>query len=126
MRYPKKPLILTEKKFANTIDRYPLVVMACLPNMELTFGNPEPVLEVLAKKYEGKVVFGIVNIEKNKNLASHYDITNAPVFLIFKNRRLVGYLKNDISKRDLEGRIKQNLQDASIDIEGGNMNERAE
>lgn len=109
MRYPKKPLILTGEKFEKTIKRYPLVVMMCLPNMELTFGNPEPVMNVMAEKYEGKVVFGIIDIEKNKGIASHYDITNTPVFLIFNNTRLVGYLKNNGSKKDLDEKIEQNL-----------------
>jgi thioredoxin 1 len=109
MNYPNKPLIFTEKKFARTIERFPLVVLVCLHNMELTFGNPTPVIDSLAKKYEGKVVFGLLNIKKNKKIAVRYDITTAPVVLIFKNQRLVGYLKNDVTRKDIEERINQNL-----------------
>jgi thioredoxin 1 len=115
MKYPKTPLIITEKKFTKTIKRYPLVIMVWLPDMDLTFGNPRPVINKMAEKYEGKVVFGLLNIEKNKEIASQYDIENPPVFLIFKNQRLVGYLKNDVSKEDLEVRIKQNLQSIIVD-----------
>ena len=107
MNYPKTPLILTDKKFARTIERYPLVVLVCLRTMELTFGNPLPVIDIMAKIYEGKVVFGLLNIKKNKKIASRYDITTAPVALIFKNQRLVGYLKNDVTRKDIEDRIEE-------------------
>lgn len=109
MNYPKKPLILTDKKFERTIEKYPLVVIVYLSSMELTFGNPLPVIDAIAKKYEGKVVFGLLTIKENKKIASRYDITKTPVVLIFKNKRLVGYLKNNVTRKDIEERIKQNL-----------------
>jgi thioredoxin-like negative regulator of GroEL len=109
MNYPRTPLVLTDKKFAKTIGRYSLVVVVCLSTMELTFGNPLPVIDTMAKKYEGKVVFGLLKIKENKQIASRYDITTSPVVLIFKNQRLVGYLKNDVTRKDIEERIKQNL-----------------
>ncbi len=109
MNYPKTPLILNNGKFARTVGRYPLVVMVCLPSMELTFGNPRPVIDILARKYEGKVVFGLLDINENEKIASRYDITTAPVVLIFKNQRLVGYLKNDITRKEIENRITQYL-----------------
>jgi thioredoxin-like negative regulator of GroEL len=109
MNYPKKPLMLNNEKFAKTIERYPLVVIIAVPTMELTFGNPIPVIDTMAKKYQKKAVFGILNIKENNEIASRYDITTAPVFLIFKNHRLVSYLKNDVTRKDIEERIEQNL-----------------
>ena len=109
MNYPKNSLILTEEKFATTIEKYPLVVIMCLPTMELTFGNPLPVINAMAKKYEGKVVFGVLNIEENKRIASRYDITKTPVVLIFKNKRLIGYMKNNVTRKDIEDRIEPYL-----------------
>ena len=109
MNYPKKPLVLTSKNYTRTIKRYPLVVMVCLPPMDYTFGNPTPIIDIMAKKYEGKVVFGLLDTKVNKKIASHYDISNTPVFLIFKNQRLVGYLKNSTTRKELEERINLNL-----------------
>ena len=109
MNYPKKPLILNDRKFARTIKRYSLVVVVCPRSMELTFGNPRPGIDAMAVKYKGKVVFGLLNIKENKKIALRYDITTDPVVLIFKNQRLVGYLKNDVTGKDIEERIKQNL-----------------
>lgn len=109
MNYPKTSIRLTDKTFARTIERYPLTVVVCLPMMEYTFGNPLPVVNMMAKEFEGKAVFGMLNIKENKKTASRYDITTTPVVLIFKDRRLIAYLKNDITKKDIEERIKQYL-----------------
>ena len=109
MNYPKTSIGLTNKTFARTIERYPLVVVACLPKMEYRFGNPLLGIDALAKKCEGKAIFGMLNVEQNKNIALHYDITTTPVILIFNNGRLVGYMKNDFTKKDIENRIKQFL-----------------
>jgi thioredoxin 1 len=107
MNYPKTSIELTDKIFARAIEIYPLVVVVCLPTMEHTFGYPLPVIDTMAKEYEGKVVFGMLNNKENKNIASHYDVTTTPVFLIFKDGRLIGYLKNDVTRKDIEDRIKQ-------------------
>lgn len=109
MNYPKTSIVLTERTFVNTIRKYPLIVVMCLPTMELTFGNPSPVIDAMAKKYEGKAVFGLLNTDENKEIASYFDITTTPVVLIFKNQRLVGYLKNDITRKTIEDRIEQYL-----------------
>lgn len=109
MNYPKKPIILNDRKFTRTIERFPLVVMVCFPPIEFTFGNPIPIIDTMAKKYEGKVVFGLLDIIENKKIALHYDITTSPVVLIFQNQRLVGYLKNGVTRKEIEERIKQFL-----------------
>jgi thioredoxin-like negative regulator of GroEL len=107
MNYPKESIEFTDKTFTRAIEIYQLVVVFCLPSMEYTFGNPLPVIDKMAKKYEGKIIFGILNVEEYKKIASHYDATTTPVVLIFKNKRLVGYLKNEISIKNIEDRIKQ-------------------
>ena len=109
MNYPKESIEFTDKTFTRAIEIYQLVVVFCLPSMEYTFGNPLPVMDKMAKKYEGKVIFGILNVEEYKKIALNYDVATTPAVLIFKDQRLVGYLKNDITKKDIEDRIKQYL-----------------
>ena len=109
MNYPKSSIVLTDKTLANTIEKYPLVVVLCLPTMELTFGNPQPVIDAMAKKYEKKAVFGFLNIEENKKTKSRYDITTTPAVLIFRNQRLVSYLKNDVTRKAIEDKVKPYL-----------------
>ena len=107
LTYPKKAIDLTDRTFARTIKRFPMVVVCCLSTTEYTFGSPIPIIDMMAMDYKEKVLFGILNVKQNKKIATHYDIEKPPVFLIFKNGRLVGYLKNDVTRKNIENRIEQ-------------------
>lgn len=54
-----------------------------------------PVIEELAKEYEGRVVVGKVNIDEQPELAEVFQIQSIPTVLVFKNGQLadmaVGY-----------------------------------
>jgi thioredoxin 1 len=47
----------------------------------------EPVVERLAAKYAGKVVFGKLNTDEESELATRYEIQSIPTFMIFKDGR---------------------------------------
>jgi thioredoxin 1 len=110
MNYPETSIELTDRTFARNIERYPLMVVFCLPRLEYSFGNPLPIINTMAKECEGKVVFGLLNIEENVKTAMRYDITTTPVVLIFKDKRLVGRLKNNVTRKDIENRIGQYIE----------------
>ena len=44
-----------------------------------------PVIEELAKEYEGKVKVGKLNVDENQQTAGKYGIMSIPSILIFKN-----------------------------------------
>ncbi len=48
-----------------------------------------PVVEEIAKEYEGKVVAGKVNVDNNPNTATKFGIRNIPTVLFFKNGQIV-------------------------------------
>ena len=110
MNYPETSIELTDMTFAGIIERYPLMVVFCLPRLEYSFGNPLPIINTMAKECEGKVVFGLLNIEENVKTAMRYDITTTPIVLIFKDKRLVGRLKNNVTRKDIENRIGQYIE----------------
>jgi len=53
-----------------------------------------PVLEELAREYEGKIGFAKVNVEDNSSIAAQYGIAAIPTMLLFKDgqpaQQLVG------------------------------------
>ena len=55
-----------------------------------------PVIEELAKEYEGKIKVGKLNVDENPKMAQKYGIMSIPTVIIFKNgqeiRRQVGFL----------------------------------
>lgn len=48
-----------------------------------------PIVEDLAKEYDGKVVFYRINIDKNEALANKYEINSIPAIKVFKNGKIV-------------------------------------
>ena len=44
-----------------------------------------PVVEALAKKYEGKVLVGKVNVDQERELAIRYGVMSIPTVIFFKN-----------------------------------------
>ena len=62
-----------------------------------------PILEELAKDYDGKVSFAKVNVDENGPLAAKYGIASIPTMLVFKDgqpaQQIVGYRpKKDLQK----------------------------
>jgi thioredoxin 1 len=48
-----------------------------------------PIVEELAKEYDGKVVIGKVNVDHNPNISMNYGIRNIPTLLVFKGGKVV-------------------------------------
>jgi thioredoxin 1 len=48
-----------------------------------------PIVEELAKEYDGKVVIGKMNVDENVDTPAEYNIRNIPTILFFKNGQLV-------------------------------------
>lgn len=52
-----------------------------------------PIVEELAKEYEGKVEIGKYNIEEENDLAAEYRIMSIPTILFFKDGKMVSELR---------------------------------
>jgi thioredoxin 1 len=48
-----------------------------------------PIVEELAKEYEGKVTIGKMNVDDNSETPNEYGIRNIPTILFFKNGEVV-------------------------------------
>lgn len=62
-----------------------------------------PVIDEIAKEYDGKIKVGKVNTDENMSLSSQFQITSIPCLIIFKGgkaiNKMVGFRpKNDIMK----------------------------
>src|SRR5688572_1059167 len=51
-----------------------------------------PVVEVLAKEYEGKVKVGKLDVDHNQRVAETYGIRSIPALLLFKGGKVVDQL----------------------------------
>ncbi len=64
-----------------------------------------PIVEELAKDYEGKAVVGKVNVDNNPNISMNYGIRNIPTLLIFKNGEIVDKQVGAVPKSVLSGKL---------------------
>jgi len=69
-----------------------------------------PIIEELAQEYNGRVKFGKLNVDENRNIAVRYSIQAIPTLLIFKDGQLVQKLVGLRSKADLEREIDSLLE----------------
>ena len=68
-----------------------------------------PIVEELAKEYDGKAVVGKVNVDENQSVAAQFGIRNIPTLLIFKNGEVTATQIGAISKQQLEGFIESEV-----------------
>jgi len=68
-----------------------------------------PIVEELAKEYEGKLKVGKLNVDENGHTSQHYGIMSIPSLLIFKNgqvvKQMVGAQSKDNFKREIDSVI---------------------
>ena len=65
-----------------------------------------PVVEELAKVYEGKVVIGKMDVDENAETPETYGIRNIPTILFFKDGQLVDKQIGATQKSVLAGKIE--------------------
>lgn len=91
-------LILTDTNFDEEVIKSPIPVLV---DFWATWCGPcqmiAPIIEELAKEFEGKLKVGKLNVDENIQKSNEYGITAIPTILIFKNgqviKKLVGFSK---------------------------------
>ena len=68
-----------------------------------------PIIEELAKQYDGKIVVGKCDVEDNEDLAAEFSIRNIPTVLFFKNGEVVDKLIGAQSKAKFEEKFEAML-----------------
>ena len=68
-----------------------------------------PVVEELAKEYDGKAVVGKVNVDNNPQTAMKYGIRSIPTILFFKNGQLVDRSVGAVPKAQLASKLQGQL-----------------
>lgn len=69
----------------------------------------DPIYKGLAKTYKGQVNFFSVDIDREKELYSQYNIKEVPTFLFFKCDELIDQASGLVSKNKLIAKIENAL-----------------
>jgi thioredoxin 1 len=70
-----------------------------------------PVIEELAKEYEGRAVIAKVNTDENQDIAMEFQIRSIPTVLFFKNGELVDGLIGAAPKNMYQEKLERLLAD---------------
>lgn len=70
----------------------------------------KPIVEELAKEYEGKIAFSNVDVDNNPELSNEFGIRNVPTILFFKNGKIVDKQVGATTKSALDKKIQEFLK----------------
>jgi thioredoxin 1 len=104
-----EPITLTDENFDDMIKKSEVIVVDfwapwCFPCLMMS-----PIVDMLAKEYAGKVTFGKLNVDENRQKAGEYGVMSIPTLMIFKRGKLVEKLVGAISKEGLKSTIDRVL-----------------
>ncbi len=68
-----------------------------------------PIVEELAKEYDGKVKIGKMNVDENRATPAKYGIRSIPTLLVFKNGEVVDKLVGAVPKSTISGKLDAQL-----------------
>src|SRR4030042_3542359 len=60
-----------------------------------------PIVEELAKEYEGKMKFGKLDVDNNPQVSMQYGIRSIPTLLVFKGGKVVDQIVGAMPKRNM-------------------------
>ena len=68
-----------------------------------------PIVEELAKEYDGKAVVGKLNVDNNPNVSMEFGVRNIPTILFFKNGKVVDKQVGAAPKAQLAAKLQAQL-----------------
>lgn len=68
-----------------------------------------PIIEELAKEYEGRAIIGKCDVDDNDVIAAKYNVRNIPTIVFIKNGEVVDKQVGASPKNALEDRLKKIL-----------------
>jgi len=98
-------LEMDDASIGAAIRSYPLLVVDCWAPWCGPCRMMAPVIEQLARKYKGKMVFGKLNVDHNPDTAARFQVMSIPAFLVFKQGKHVDTMIGAMPAERLEQRL---------------------
>lgn len=108
-KMPNSPIEITDENFASMTQDYDFLVVDCWAPWCGPCRMLSPVIDELARDYEGKVVFGKLNTDMNRGVASKFGIMSIPTLLFIKNGRLIDTVIGAVPRGVIESKLSKYL-----------------
>ena len=102
---PDHPLHLTDANFADAVKKYGVIVVDFWASWCMPCKMVAPAIESLAKKHQGRVVFGKVNVDENPDTPSKFGIMSIPTLIVFKDGKAAGTIVGAMPEKAIEDKI---------------------
>jgi thioredoxin 1 len=105
--YPDKPIEMSDGNFDGIIGKYPVVLVdfwseRCPPCRIIA-----PIIEELTRELKGKVVFGKLDVDRNRATAMKFGIMAIPTLMVFRKGELVDQIIGAVPKEQILGKLKE-------------------
>lgn len=105
-----QPLVITDATFDQEVLRSPLPVVVdfwapwCGPCRMVA-----PVLDKLAREWQGKVKIAKINVDENPQVAGRYNVRSIPTMLVVKNGRIVDQWAGALPEPAMRSRLERSV-----------------
>ncbi len=104
-----RPVEANDRNLSDLLSRHDLVIV----DMWAPWCGPckmiGPIIDRLAAKYKGRVVFAKVNVDQNPVIAGQFGVQSIPTLLIFRSGTLIDRKVGALPQQALEALIDQLL-----------------
>ena len=104
--YPATPIAVTDATFDDTVSQYPLLLVDCWAEWCGPCRMLSPVIDELAAELQGQVVFGKLNVDHNRMVASRFSISSIPAMLIFKEGKMVDQIIGAVPRQNIMRKLQ--------------------
>lgn len=108
-KIPDEPIEVTDESIEGFIADNKVTVLDCFAEWCGPCRMLGPIFKNLAKTYQGKVVFGKLDVDKNPNTCVVYGISAMPTILIFKDDDMVSGIIGLVPEEQLKAEIDKYL-----------------
>jgi len=108
-REDSKALHVTDSSFDVLLRKYNLLVIDCWAPWCGPCRMLSPIIDEMASRYLGKIVFGKLNVDENPEIPMRFGVNSIPTLLIFKEGKLVDRIVGAVPKVQLESILAKHV-----------------
>ena len=100
-----EPIEVTDENFSEEVEKNKVMVVDCWADWCGPCKMLSPVIDDLAGEYAGKIIFGKLNVDANKQVPAEYQIMSIPTLLVFKDGELADRITGALPKPALKEKL---------------------